>query len=49
VQDPLLQQARAAALRLLERDPHLAEPSQAAIAHTLAELLRQRAVWGRIS
>jgi len=50
VQDvELLQQARAAALRLLERDPHLAEPSQAAIAHTLAELLRQRAVWGRIS
>ena len=45
----LLQQARAAAQRLLDADPELRDPKHAPIAGTLAEQLRERAVWGRIS
>ena len=45
----LLQQARAAAQRLLDADPELRDPKYAPIVGTLAEQLRERAVWGRIS
>ncbi|HRF81205.1 MAG TPA: helicase-related protein, partial [Flavobacteriales bacterium] len=45
----LLQQARQVAMRLLDKDPKLADPKHARIAATLAELKRGRPLWGRIS
>ncbi len=45
----LLQQARQAAMRLLDSDPGLAEPRHAPIARALHEQLKGQAVWGRIS
>jgi ATP-dependent DNA helicase RecG len=45
----LLQQARQAAMRLLDTDPGLAEPRHAPIARALHEQLKGQAVWGRIS
>jgi ATP-dependent DNA helicase RecG len=45
----LLQQARQAAMRLLDTDPGLAEPRHAPIAQALREQLKGQAVWGRIS
>ncbi|MEO8590151.1 MAG: ATP-dependent DNA helicase RecG [Flavobacteriales bacterium] len=45
----LLQQARQAALRVLEVDPGLAEPRHAPIARTLREQRKDGVVWGRIS
>ena len=42
----LLQQARAAAQRLLDADPELRDPKHAPIAGTLAEQLRERR-WGK--
>jgi len=45
----LLQQARQVAMRLLDKDPKLADPKHARIAATLAELKRGRTLWGRIS
>ncbi|MBK9176981.1 MAG: ATP-dependent DNA helicase RecG [Flavobacteriales bacterium] len=44
----LLQQARQAALRVLDEDPGLAEPRHAAIARTLRER-KDEVIWGRIS
>ena len=50
VQDvELLQQARRAAMRLLDVDPQLADPKNAPIAATLAEQMKQKVAWGRIS
>jgi ATP-dependent DNA helicase RecG len=50
VQDaPLLQQARQVAMRILDVDPGLAEPRHAPIAAALAEHLRGKPLWGRIS
>jgi ATP-dependent DNA helicase RecG len=45
----LLQQARQAAMRLLDTDPGLAEPRHAPIARALHEQLKGQALWGRIS
>ncbi|HMC98080.1 MAG TPA: helicase-related protein, partial [Flavobacteriales bacterium] len=45
----LLQQARQAAKRVLEVDPHLAEPRHASIARALRDQLKDAPVWGRIS
>ena len=45
----LLQQARAAAGRLLDADPRLSLPENAAIRATLRERMKDKAVWGRIS
>jgi ATP-dependent DNA helicase RecG len=45
----ILQQARAAAQRVLDADPDLRDPRNAAIAGELAERLKSQAVWGRIS
>ncbi len=45
----LLQQARAVAQRILDADPDLLDPRQANIAGTLAERMRDKPVWGRIS
>ena len=45
----LLQQARSAAQRILDRDPMLTDPANAPIAGTLGEQLKDKAVWGRIS
>jgi len=44
-----MQQARQAAMRILDSDPGLAEPKHAPIARALAERMKGRAVWGRIS
>jgi ATP-dependent DNA helicase RecG len=50
VQDvELLQQARSLAQRMLDDDPELRSPKNAAVAATLAERTRGRPVWGRIS
>ena len=49
VQDvELLQQARAAAQRLLDTDPGLSDPSNAPVAMALAEQMKERVVWGRV-
>ena len=45
----LLQQARQAAMRVLEVDPGLAEPRHAPIASALRERMKDGPVWGRIS
>ena len=45
----LLQQAREVAMRILDRDPHLSDPQNAAIAGALRERMRSKALWGRIS
>ncbi len=45
----ILQQARAAAMRLLDADPVLSDPANATIAGTLREQMRDKTVWGRIS
>jgi ATP-dependent DNA helicase RecG len=45
----LLQAARKAAKRMLDADPHLNQPSNAIIAGTLQEKMKDRPVWGRIS
>ncbi len=45
----ILQQARAAAQRVLDEDPELHEAGNAPIAGELAERLKSQAVWGRIS
>jgi len=44
----LLQQARRVAQRLLDEDPELQDPKNAAIAGNLREQMREKAVWGRI-
>jgi len=45
----ILQQARAAAQRILDADPELVDPRNAPIAGEMAERMRTQAVWGRIS
>jgi ATP-dependent DNA helicase RecG len=45
----ILQQARAAAQRILDADPELVDPKNAPIAGEMAERMRTQAVWGRIS
>ncbi len=45
----LLQQARQAAIRVLDRDPELVDPEHAPIAGTLRELMKSSTIWGRIS
>ncbi len=45
----LLQQARSLAQRMLDEDPDLRAPKNAAVAATLAERTKGRPVWGRIS
>ncbi len=45
----LLQQARQVALRLLDLDPGLRDPKNASIARSLAERMKGKPVWGRIS
>ena len=45
----LLQFARQAALRILDADPDLKDPRNAAIAGTLRDRMKDRPVWGRIS
>jgi ATP-dependent DNA helicase RecG len=50
VQDvELLQQARAMAQRILDADADLVDPKHAAIAGALADRMRDKPVWGRIS
>jgi ATP-dependent DNA helicase RecG len=50
VQDvDLLQQARNAVVRLLDADPRLESPLNAAIARALVERSREQVAWGRIS
>jgi ATP-dependent DNA helicase RecG len=50
VQDvELLQQARAAAQRMLDADPELRDPAHAPVAMALAEQMKERVVWGRVS
>jgi ATP-dependent DNA helicase RecG len=44
----ILQDARRVARRLLDEDPELQEPKNAAIAGTLREQMKEKAVWGRI-
>ncbi|MCB9179791.1 MAG: ATP-dependent DNA helicase RecG [Flavobacteriales bacterium] len=45
----LLQQARSVAIRLLDADPRLQDPANAAVRATLREQMKDKAVWGRIS
>ncbi|MBV6405748.1 MAG: ATP-dependent DNA helicase RecG [Flavobacteriales bacterium] len=45
----LLQQARAAAIRITDADPELRDPAHAPIARALAERGRDKEAWGRIS
>ena len=45
----LLQQARNAAIRLLDADPDLLDPRNVHIARTIAERSRRQVAWGRIS
>ncbi|MBL8009135.1 MAG: ATP-dependent DNA helicase RecG, partial [Flavobacteriales bacterium] len=45
----LLQQARAAAIRLTDADPELRDPAHAPIARALDDRTKDKAVWGRIS
>jgi ATP-dependent DNA helicase RecG len=45
----LLQQARQAAMRILDRDPDLVDPAHAPIARTVRERMQGTALWGRIS
>jgi ATP-dependent DNA helicase RecG len=45
----LMRQARAAAKGLLEADPDLREPVNTAIRRTVADKMKNEAVWGRIS
>ncbi len=45
----LLQQARAAAIRLMDTDPGMQDPAHAPIARTMEERGRDKASWGRIS
>ncbi|MCC6400192.1 MAG: ATP-dependent DNA helicase RecG, partial [Flavobacteriales bacterium] len=45
----LLQQARAAAIRITDADPELRDPAHAPIARALADRTKDKAVWGRIS
>ncbi|MCB0794881.1 MAG: ATP-dependent DNA helicase RecG [Flavobacteriales bacterium] len=50
VQDAdLLQQARAAAKRLLDADPQLQDGANAPVSATLRTILAEKAVWGKIS
>lgn len=44
----LLQQARRVAQRMLDEDPELRDPRNAPVARTLAEQMKEKAVWGRI-
>ena len=45
----LLQQARQVAMRLLDKDPDLRDPGHANIAASLAERVKGKPLWGRIS
>jgi len=45
----LLQQARQVAMRILDSDPQLVDPQNAAIAGALRDRMRSQALWGRIS
>ena len=45
----ILQSARAVAQRVLDEDPDLRSPSHANVAAALAERMRDKPVWGRIS
>lgn len=45
----LLQQARQVAIRLLDLDPDLRDPKHSRIAESLAERVKGKPVWGRIS
>lgn len=45
----LLQQARELAMRILDRDPELKDPSNARVATTLRAIMKSRPLWGRIS
>lgn len=45
----LLQRARQVAIRLLDKDPHLKAPQHANIARSLADRVKGKPVWGRIS
>ncbi|MBL7951916.1 MAG: ATP-dependent DNA helicase RecG [Flavobacteriales bacterium] len=45
----LLQQARQVAMRLLDKDPELQAPENAIIGRSLAERVKGKPVWGRIS
>ncbi|HMQ74507.1 MAG TPA: ATP-dependent DNA helicase RecG [Flavobacteriales bacterium] len=45
----LLQQARAAAIRITDSDPELRDPVHAPIARAMEERMKDKAVWGRIS
>jgi len=45
----LLQQARQAAMRILDRDPDLSDPAHASIAGAYRERMAAQPLWGRIS
>ena len=45
----LLQQARQAVIRILDRDPELADPAHAAIAGAYRDRMAAQPLWGRIS
>jgi ATP-dependent DNA helicase RecG len=45
----VLQAARALAQRILDEDPDLLRPDHARLAATVAAIMKERPVWGRIS
>ena len=45
----LLQYARQAAMRVLDADPTLKDPANAALAGTLRDRMENKPLWGRIS